>query len=105
MFRALVDDLIRGTSPAIVSGRFHATIASMVAEMCERIRSKMGLNTVALSGGCFQNRILFRYTSNRLEGRGFEVLMHSQVPCNDGGLSLGQAAIAAAKRQDERGSV
>jgi hydrogenase maturation protein HypF len=52
--------------------------------------------TVALSGGCFQNRILFEEVSRRLESEGFTVLSHAQVPANDGGLALGQAAIGAA---------
>ena len=52
--------------------------------------------TVALSGGCFQNRVLFEDVLRRLEAEGFAVLTHAQVPANDGGLALGQAAIAAA---------
>jgi hydrogenase maturation protein HypF len=54
-------------------------------------------STVALSGGCFQNKILFEETSRRLEADGFSVLSHARVPANDGGLALGQATIAAAR--------
>ena len=53
--------------------------------------------SVALSGGVFQNLLLLRRTVTGLEGRGFTVLTHSRVPCNDGGISLGQAVIAAAR--------
>jgi hydrogenase maturation protein HypF len=53
-----------------------------------------GLNTVALSGGCFQNRLLLNLSVSRLEEVGFRVLLHRQVPSNDGGVSLGQAALA-----------
>jgi hydrogenase maturation protein HypF len=53
-----------------------------------------GLGTVALSGGCFQNRLLLELAVPRLEAAGFRVLLHRQVPCNDGGISLGQAALA-----------
>jgi hydrogenase maturation protein HypF len=54
-------------------------------------------DTVALSGGCFQNRILFERVAVQLRAAGFVVLSHAEVPANDGGLSLGQAAIAAAR--------
>jgi hydrogenase maturation protein HypF len=74
--------------------RFHQTVAQMTAEVCERIAADTGLRTVALSGGCYQNRLLLSLTVPALEAAGFRVLLHRQVPCNDGGLSLGQAVIA-----------
>lgn len=98
LFQALVADLVRGENVGQVSLTFHETVARMVAAVCERMREETGLATVALSGGCFQNRILLRRTVESLASAGFEVLLHRQVPCNDGGLSLGQAAIAAALR-------
>jgi hydrogenase maturation protein HypF len=61
------------------------------------LREQHALSTVALSGGVFQNQLLLRRTVSRLEARGFKVLLHSRVPCNDGGISLGQAAVAAAR--------
>jgi len=94
MFAALVDEIKRGTPAAVISARFHKTIVQFIAAGCERVRKSEGVNTVALSGGCFQNRILLGGTVAKLQAGGFTVLAHHQVPCNDGGLSLGQAVIA-----------
>jgi hydrogenase maturation protein HypF len=66
----------------------------MTNEMCQLIANETGITQVALSGGVFQNRLLLRRTVNLLENSGFQVLTHRQVPCNDGGISLGQAVIA-----------
>jgi len=91
---AIVEDLRVGTSPPVISARFHATLAEMSLAVCGRIRDAGGPDVVTLSGGCFQNRLLLAQTVTRLRAAGFRVLVHRQVPCNDGGLSLGQAAIA-----------
>ena len=66
----------------------------MIRATCESIRRQEGINTVALSGGVWQNMTLLRKTVPALEGAGFTVFIHRQVPANDGGLSLGQAVIA-----------
>jgi hydrogenase maturation protein HypF len=66
----------------------------MIADVCERLRAATGLSRVALSGGCFQNRLLLALTVPVLRMRGFEVLTHRQAPCNDGGLALGQAVVS-----------
>ena len=79
---------------------FHRTMATLIVDMCHRIRGDTGLETVALSGGCFQNRLLFGQTVAGLRESGFRVLVHHQVPTNDGGLSLGQAVIANAQCND-----
>jgi hydrogenase maturation protein HypF len=84
-----------GISPAAISARFHGTVASIVREMCSRIRDEHNLNQVALSGGCFQNRLLLRLVVAELHGEGFKVLLHRRVPPNDGGIALGQVAVAA----------
>jgi hydrogenase maturation protein HypF len=68
----------------------------MIVSVCERIRALTDIRKVCLSGGTFQNMTLLHSTITRLRGEGFEVYIHSQVPANDGGLSLGQAVIAAA---------
>jgi hydrogenase maturation protein HypF len=91
----IVND-IRAAMPASkISQRFHATLAHISADVADRIRQAHGLNIVALSGGCYQNQLLLRLTLGALERQGFRVLIHQRVPPNDGGLSLGQAAVAA----------
>lgn len=74
---------------------FHQGLADGVVQMCLAIRERTGLDTAALSGGVFQNRLLLRMCENGLKAEGFEVLIHSMVPPNDGGIALGQAAVAA----------
>jgi hydrogenase maturation protein HypF len=81
----------------MIAARFHAGLANAIAEACQRVRTAWGLNTVALSGGVFQNRVLLEQVVTRLERSGFTVLEHRRLPANDGGLALGQAAIAAAR--------
>jgi hydrogenase maturation protein HypF len=95
LFSAVIVDLNKGISKASISGKFHNTIARMINEMCHLIADETPMvSGVALSGGVFQNRLLLRKTVNLLEGSGFQVFTHRQVPCNDGGISLGQAVIA-----------
>jgi hydrogenase maturation protein HypF len=91
---AVIEDLHSGTSNGMISVRFHNTVARMINEMCRLIADETGITQVALSGGVFQNRFLLRKTVNLLESSGFQVFTHRQVPCNDGGISLGQAIIA-----------
>jgi hydrogenase maturation protein HypF len=93
--RGIVDDLLREVPPSRIAARFHATLADVLAQVCECIRDRTGIATVALSGGVFQNTWLLKAAIERLDARGFEVYSHRQVPTNDGGLSLGQAAVAA----------
>ncbi|MBN1917241.1 MAG: carbamoyltransferase HypF [Verrucomicrobia bacterium] len=96
MFEALVDEIKRGEPVPVLSTRFHNGVARMLVEVCERIRDAEGLNSVALSGGVFQNRYLLTRAVAQLEADGFRVLTHSRVPANDGGLALGQALHGAA---------
>lgn len=102
----IVSDVEAGVSPGIIGQRFHHTLAEMVRYVCLRVRDSDGLNAVALSGGCWQNRLLLARTVRRLQAEGFTVYTHKQVPTNDGGLSLGQAAVAAARlaRGERNGS-
>ncbi|MCW2621650.1 MAG: (NiFe) hydrogenase maturation protein HypF, partial [Frankiales bacterium] len=97
LIRALTDDLLSGTDVPVVAARFHNALADTVLAVCGRLREQSGLETVALSGGVFQNALLLGGCLDRLEAAGFLVLTHRQVPCNDGGISLGQAAAAAAR--------
>jgi hydrogenase maturation protein HypF len=92
--RAAAADDRAGIRRADIALRFHATLAEAVCDGCRSARDAHGLHTVALSGGCFQNRILTELACARLEGSGFRVLVHRRVPANDGGIALGQAAVA-----------
>jgi len=94
LFGGIIKDLKSGVSQARIAAKFHRTMAEMVVQMCQRLAKMSGINRVALSGGVFQNRLLLRLTVAALEEAGFEVLTHSKVPTNDGGVSLGQAVIA-----------
>ena len=94
---AAVDDLALGVPAELIAARFHNGVAALIVDGCELLRDQHGLTTVALSGGVFQNLLLLGRTVTRLEAHGFTVLTHSRVPCNDGGISLGQAVIAAAR--------
>jgi hydrogenase maturation protein HypF len=94
LLSAIIEDLKQGIFPRRISLKFHNTIAEMTNEMCQLIADETGINRVALSGGVFQNRLLLRKTIGLLENSGFQVFTHRQVPCNDGGISLGQAVIA-----------
>ncbi len=93
LVRAVLDDLARGVPAGRIAGRFHEALAAAVAV----VAGEVGAPRVALSGGCFQNRRLTEATVRRLEGSGFQVLLHRDVPPNDGGVSLGQVAVAAAR--------
>ncbi|MFH1486730.1 MAG: carbamoyltransferase HypF, partial [Chloroflexota bacterium] len=94
LLEAVIADVLGGTQASLISARFHITVARLITELCRRISRQRGITTVALSGGCFQNRLLFRLTTAALEQAGLIALTHKQVPCNDGGVSLGQAVIA-----------
>jgi hydrogenase maturation protein HypF len=97
LIRAVADDLRGGVGPAVVAARFHNGVADAIARTCAILRGRTGLGVVALSGGVFQNLLLLDRTVSRLETDGFRVLVHGQVPPNDGGISLGQVAVAAAR--------
>jgi hydrogenase maturation protein HypF len=97
LIRAVAEDIGAGVAAAIVAARFHNGVAAAIARTCTILRSRTGLGVVALSGGVFQNLLLLDRTVSRLEANGFRVLVHARVPPNDGGISLGQAAVAAAR--------
>ena len=93
---AAAEDRRAGMDPAVIAGAFHTGLAEMIVEVCTRLRDSTGVGTAALSGGVFQNRLLVELAVPLLEAAGFEVLLHSQVPPNDGGISLGQVAVGRA---------
>jgi hydrogenase maturation protein HypF len=96
MFERIVKHLIEGASVAGIAETFHTTIASIAASVVSLISQETGIGDVVLSGGCFQNRLLLTKTIASLTKTGVRVFIHKKIPCNDGGISLGQAAIAAA---------
>lgn len=102
LVRAVVEDVRAGVSPAIISARFHHGLAAATAAGCVRLRAATGLSTVALSGGVFQNQLFLAALAGRLESGGFRVLTHRRIPPNDGGISLGQAAVAVARDAADR---
>ncbi len=93
MIAEILDDYNQGCEIPIISARFHNTLAELALEMAIRLRRIHQLEQVALSGGVWQNMILLKKSYNKLEKAGFKVLIHRQVPANDGGLALGQAVI------------
>jgi hydrogenase maturation protein HypF len=97
LIRAVCEDVRAGASAATVSRRFHAALAVMMESVAVGLRERAGLDRVCLSGGTFQNVLLAGLARRRLERAGFEVFAHRLVPANDGGLALGQAAIAAGR--------
>jgi hydrogenase maturation protein HypF len=96
----LVYELRRDAHRGVLAARFHSTLAHAIRQACGRVDGR----TVALSGGCFQNRRLLEQTVALLEADGYEVLTHRRVPPNDGGLALGQAAIATYRHAMEGSS-
>ncbi len=96
MWQALLTDLDHGVDKAVIAARFHQTIIMAACELALNLCQRHRINHIALSGGVFQNRLLRSGVEKRLQRHGFNVLISQQVPINDGGLSLGQAAIAAA---------
>jgi hydrogenase maturation protein HypF len=99
LVRAVAQDVSRGSGPAAVARRFHATVVELIADVCARVRTATTLETVVLSGGVFMNQWLTTRACARLGAVGFRVHRHRVVPPNDGGLSLGQLAVAAAQQR------
>jgi hydrogenase maturation protein HypF len=97
LLHAVLDDRTGGVPAPLIAARFHHGVAALIEAGCLLLRDQHGLGTVALSGGVFQNTFLLHAAVARLEARGFRVLLHSRVPCNDGGISLGQAVVAASR--------
>jgi hydrogenase maturation protein HypF len=89
-------DAERGAGPGVIASRFHVSLARATADICVRIRAREGLDDVVLSGGVFVNARLSALTTSCLTRAGFRVHRHREVPPNDGGLCLGQIAVAAA---------
>lgn len=97
MIRVITEEVLKGREISHIAGAFHRTVATITLDVCRLLREKYGLQDVVLSGGVFQNRLLLQLMIDELEKDGFKVYTHSKVPTNDGGISLGQAAIALYK--------
>ncbi len=96
VIKSVAEDTVSGIPAAEISLKFHNTIAEIILFMAEKIRDEIGINSVSLSGGVFYNRLLLSSAENRLSNAGFEIYSNREVPSGDGGISLGQFAIAAA---------
>ena len=94
-FRRLAEATWKGVEPARLAWQFHQDLVWMTVRACEQIRKVTGENNVAVSGGVFVNRILLEGCVRSLQKQGFAVYWNQQVPCNDGGICLGQAWLAA----------
>jgi hydrogenase maturation protein HypF len=97
LVRAVVADVRAGVPAAVVGRRFHTTLAGFARDIAQRAREALGLRTVALTGGVFQNALLLSQSRAALRDDGFTVLCHRQVPPNDGGLALGQALVGSTR--------
>ena len=93
--RALASDIRRGTTASVMAARFHGAVALVTVDACTRAAASQGTEVVVLSGGVFQNRRLLESVSTGLDAAGLRVLVPDRLPANDGGISYGQAAVAA----------
>ena len=102
VWNAILGDVILKTPVGVMSARFHRGLARAICAMAVKLaqrdsQSGARFDTIALTGGCFHNRILLEQVMSGLSREGFTVMTHSNIPAGDGGLALGQAAIAAAQ--------
>jgi hydrogenase maturation protein HypF len=102
VIRSAVEDLLGGVSPQTISAKFHLGAADLIRSVARKARDQRRLNRVVLSGGVFQNIFLLEKTIQKLKADGFDVFAHNRVPTNDGGISLGQVAVANARIRSGR---
>ena len=95
IIESILDDLKNNISESLISAKFHNSIIEIVLHVCKTVRDNNHLNDVVLSGGVFQNNFLLRRLIDKLNSNRFKVYFNEKVPCNDGGISLGQAVIAS----------
>jgi hydrogenase maturation protein HypF len=101
LVKAIIEGKLMGADMSQLASSFHITLVNILVDVAKRIRDVTGIDRAALSGGCFQNRILLEGCTHELEKEGFEVFTHQRVPANDGGISLGQAVIAGMRKKKE----
>jgi len=97
LIRAVAEEVLQGVEAKLIARRFHSTLVALISATCIQLRRATGIEAVVLSGGVFLNALLTREAGARLRDEGFRVYRHRLVPPNDGGLSLGQLAVAAAQ--------
>lgn len=102
IFRRILEERLKGTATAELAWVFHRLMADQIVEACTEIRRRTGLETAALTGGVFQNRLLLEMCEEGLQERGFRVLLHHMIPPNDGGLALGQAVVGAVRMEESQ---
>jgi hydrogenase maturation protein HypF len=95
MIKAIAGEADGGISPGAIARRFHETLVQVIVRVCGLIRNSTGISEIVLSGGVFMNTLLTEKTTSRLREEGCNVYRQEKVPPNDGGLSLGQLAVAA----------
>ncbi len=98
MIKEIVKDIQHSVSVEEISAKFHNTIIELILEVCSQLRAEENVRKVVLSGGTFQNRYILERIEIKLLADGFEVYTNKKVPSNDGGIALGQIAIAAKRR-------
>jgi hydrogenase maturation protein HypF len=102
VIRQIIADYQNKIDKSKISARFHNAVVDLVISACNAIRSKYGINEVALSGGVWQNMFLLERAFKTLSKNGFRVLIHHQVPANDGGVALGQVVIGHHKLLNDK---
>ena len=101
MFGELLKKRLAGEDPEKLAYFFHVLLAGLIVRACTQISVTTKITTAALTGGCYQNRLLLSLTEEGLKANGIEVLIHHLVPPNDGGIALGQAAAAMIRLQNK----
>jgi len=99
LLKSIISDLRSHLPLSIISTRFHNSTIQIIVTVCRQVRADFGCKNIALSGGVWQNKYLLQKTEQQLRKDRFNVMLHSQVPTNDGGISLGQAMVAARSLQ------
>lgn len=100
VFASMLDDMAAGVATSAIARKFHDAMVEAIMQACLVANAAYGISTVALSGGVFMNRYLLEHTLAALEAAGFTVALNKELPCNDGGVSFGQAVIAAARHAE-----
>ena len=101
-FEAMLNDMSAGLSTGEIARKFHDCMVEAIVHICLIANAEYGISTVVLAGGVFMNRYLTEHALSALEAIGFTVALNKELPCNDGGVSFGQAVIAAARNASKR---